>query len=303
MAEERLIDDDLDKNKKFKIRKNADGEDELYMAETDVDEEETFDDSLFEIPEFAKDDEEAAILTPEQLAAREEERRLKEEQKRQTVQRYLSKAQELYAESDYDGAGYQLNSAENTDGKCGDVFCLKIKVLTRSFTDFSAVDECVSCAEGIRYYCTPEQKAELCALSSPLENHVQKLEEKAAALHVEVEGKKSERRAVFEKDRNKSISWFTFTIVPFIACLIVAIAFGSVIFAKQDGTNLIITIVFAALALIFFIATLFTSHKMWSAMRKVSLNEKNSSTRLGRDYESLISEIKKLKDVLSAIKS
>ena len=33
MAEERLIDDD--KDKKYKIRKNADGEDELYIDDTE----------------------------------------------------------------------------------------------------------------------------------------------------------------------------------------------------------------------------------------------------------------------------
>ena len=62
MAEERLIDDD--KDRKYKIRKNADGEDELIIDDT-PDEDET-DIPVFAVPE-AEDDEEAAVLTPEEF--------------------------------------------------------------------------------------------------------------------------------------------------------------------------------------------------------------------------------------------
>lgn len=303
MAEERLIDDDLNKDKKYRIRKNAAGEDELYIDETPDGEDDTLDAVLFEVPELSEDDEDAAVLTPEQLAAREDARRREEEQKRLIAEECLAKAGELYAQGDFDGAMYNLNTAENTVGKNGEIISLKTKVVTRGFTDFSRYDDCAACADAVYFCCTPEQKAELLSLSAPLESEINKLEEKAAELHAEVETKKSERRAVFGKERAKSVKWFSFTVVPFIACLIVAIAYGSVMFAKQDGTNLIVAIVFAALALVFFVATLISSHKMWSAMRKYSLNEKNSSTRIGREYESLISDVKKLKNLLSAIKS
>ena len=61
MAEERLIDDD--KDRKYKIRKNADGEDELYI-DLEESEEESGESLEFEVPEFETDDEEAAVLTP-----------------------------------------------------------------------------------------------------------------------------------------------------------------------------------------------------------------------------------------------
>ena len=73
MAEERLIDDD--KDRKYKIVKNADGEDELVIDGA-PDEAESADEVGFEVPELDSDDEEAAIMTPEQLAARE---RMREE--------------------------------------------------------------------------------------------------------------------------------------------------------------------------------------------------------------------------------
>ena len=68
MAEERLIDDD--KDRKYKIRKNADGEDEL-VVDSAPEEEEEAEDIEFEVPELDSDDEEAAVMTPEQLAVRE----------------------------------------------------------------------------------------------------------------------------------------------------------------------------------------------------------------------------------------
>lgn len=304
MAEERLIDDELDKNKKYKIRKNADGEEELYFdgEETEEGENAEYGAEFYEVPAFSEDDESAGVLTPDQLAERAEARRIAEENKRLYVAECVGKATELLGEGDFEGALYNLNSAEYADEKCGDVYALKIKALTRNFCDFTALDDCVACSEGIRRYCSDGQKEELSASAANVEKHIEKLEEQAAGLHVEVESKKSERRAVYSQKRNKSIKLFGFTIVPFIACLIFAISFGSVMFAKQNGANLILTIVFAALSVIFFVATVITSHGMWTAMRKYSLNEKNSSTRIGREYEELLTEIKKLKTVLTSFK-
>ena len=298
MAEERIIDDDLDRNKKYKIRKNSDGEDELYIDDSNEVEVAEIDETVFDIPEFVEDDEEAAVLTPEQLATREEAKRQEEERKRRLVAESIAAAEALIAEGDFDGALYHLNTAENTDGRYGGVFALKIKVLTRNFTDFTSAQDCVACAECIKKYCTAEQKAELAALSEPLKKHTQSLEEQIAAIHVEVEEKKSERRIVFMQDRKKWVMGFTFTVIPFLACLIMAISFSTVIHAELSYTNLILTIIFAALAFIFFIATVFTARKMWAAMRKVSLNEKNSATRLGREYEELVDTAKKLNAVL-----
>ena len=73
MAEERLIDDD--KDRKYRIRVNENGEEELEIIDPDdVDEE-----PVFDMPDYEEDDEEAAILTPEQLAERE---RIKAEEER-----------------------------------------------------------------------------------------------------------------------------------------------------------------------------------------------------------------------------
>ena len=74
MAEERLIDDD--KDRKYKIRINEDGEEELVIDDT-PDEDES-DIPVFQIPVYDEDDEDAASLSPQEFAERE--KRKKEEQ-------------------------------------------------------------------------------------------------------------------------------------------------------------------------------------------------------------------------------
>lgn len=301
MAEERLIDDDLNKDKKYRIRKNADGEDELYIDDSVQEDFEEFEAVSFDVPEFSEGDGE---LTPEQIAIAEQEKRARAERIKGALSVNLEKAQSKLLEEDFDGALQSVDAALEIDPTSGAAWSLKLKSLTKNFTDFERSDDCVETASNVEQYCSDEQKSELADQSAPLENRLMQLEEKAAAMHVEVEDKKAERRATFLADRKKSVMWFCLTGVPFIACLIVAIAFAITLLDLVEiyGVNLIITIVAGVLAVIFFIATIFTSHKMWDSMKKLSLNEKNKSTQLGRDYENLLSEIKKLNTVLHSFK-
>ena len=299
MAEERLIDDDLNKDKKYRIRKNADGEDELYIDDTVEEEAPDLEAISFSVPEFSDGDGE---LTPDQIAAAEEEMQVRAERIKSALSVNLEKAQAKLAEEDFDGALNFAEAALQISPSSGVACAIKLKALTKNFADFECTDDCTAAAEMVAANCNAEQKAELAELSAPLENRIMRMEEQAAAMHVEVEEKKSERRKVFLEDRKKSVKWFSFTAVPFFACLVIAIAFASVMFAREDGTNLILAIIFAGLAALFFIATLVTSHKMWGDMKKLSLNEKNSSTQLGRDYESMLSDIKKLNTVLHSFK-
>ena len=299
MAEERLIDDDLNKDKKYRIRKNADGEDELYIDDSVQEEIEEFEAVSFDVPEFAEGEDE---LTPEQRAIAEQEKKSRAERIRGALSVNLEKSQGKLLDEDFDGALESAEAAIQIDPTSGAAWSLKLKSLTKNFTDFERIDDCMEAASNIAQFCSHNQKSELSEQASPLESKIMQLEEQAAVLHVEVEEKKSERREKFLEDRKKSVKWFCLTGVPFVAFLIVAIAFASIMFARKDGVNIVVTIVFAALAAIFFIATLFTSHRMWEAMKKLSLNEKNKSTQLGRDYEKLLSDIKKLNTVLHYFK-
>ena len=299
MAEERLIDDDLNKDKKYRIRKNADGEDELYIDDSVEEEPTDLETVTFTVPEFSDGEGE---LTPEQIAAAEQEKRERAERIKGALSVNLEKAQAKLSEEDFAGAFTSIESALQVDPSSGEAWALRLKILTKNFTDFDSVDDCVETTENIRNFCSEEQKAELAEEGTSLESHIIKLEEQATELHVEVEQKKSERRKVFLENRKKSVKWFSITCVPFIFCLIMAIAFASIIFTNKYGVYVVLTIVFAVLAALFFIASLFTAHRMWADMKKLSLNEKNSSTSLGRNYEKMLSDIKKLNTVLKSFK-
>ena len=67
MAEERLI--DADKDKKYRIKINADGEEELVVDEGVEPVEEVVQEVLFEVEEISEDNEEEAVMTPEQARA------------------------------------------------------------------------------------------------------------------------------------------------------------------------------------------------------------------------------------------
>lgn len=301
MAEERLIDDDLNKDKKYKIRKNADGEDELYIDDSVQEEPANLEAVTFNVPEFSDGDGE---LTPEQMAAVEQEKRERAERIKGALSVNLEKAQAKLAEKDFEAALQSVEAALQVDPTSGAAWSLKLKILTKSFTCFERVDECVDASASITTRCSDEQKAELSEMSAPLENRIMRLEEQAAALHVEVEQKKSERRKVFLANRKKSVMWFSITCLPFIVSFVLALVFFSTLpdLVNVQGVNLILTIVFAGLAVLFLIATVFTARKMWSDMKKLSLNEKNSSTQLGRDYEKMRSDIEKLNTVLHSFK-
>ncbi len=287
MAEERLIDDD--KDKKYKIRKNAQGEDELYLEESPEEE------VTFEIPEFETDDEEAAVMTPEQLAARQ--KMLEEEQKRRAekIADLISRANEAAEAENYEAARYHLAEAAEIDGENGEIRFLQLKTLTRGFTDYTLLDEAAEAAEGVKDYCTPEQKKELSEISAPLKERMEKTEAELNALGEENEAKKAERREVFKNKRKAALIAFTATAVPLLLCAICAAVVGSKINSVKDSTVFIaVTIVFAALAVIAFIATIFTAHNLWKTSQKVKRNENNQNTRLGREYEAKKTEFAEL---------
>ena len=92
MAEERFIDDDLNKNKKYRIRVNEDGEEELII-DAPTDDEQPEGQMLFDVEEVEEEDEEAAAMTPEQLAARREKEQREELERQLKLGALLESAQ------------------------------------------------------------------------------------------------------------------------------------------------------------------------------------------------------------------
>lgn len=291
MAEERLIDDD--KDRRYKIRVNENGEEELVVnAAQDEDEREEIG---FEVPDFDTDDEEAAVMTPEQLAARQKAREEEESKRHNMTQQYISRAKACLATEDYSGAIYALEQAGELDANNGEVYALKVKAYSRYFTDWSALDECADAADGLGDFGNDEQKRELAEMAKPLEERILQTKQTVEALNRENEEKKGERRAAFKQRRKSALIAFAATVLPFVAFLIAAVVLGTqYMYTREDSLFTILTIVFASLAGVAFIATVITSRRLWAACRNVSRNERNVSTKLGREYEEKSAEYEKL---------
>ena len=133
MAEERLIDDD--KDRKYKIRINEDGEEELVIDDR-VEEPEVEEQPEFDMPDFDEDDEEAAVMTPEQLAARDRAREEAEAKRLNDIAELTSRALSIMDEGRYDDAVYLLDEARSL-GDDGRVCALQVVALTKNYTDFS----------------------------------------------------------------------------------------------------------------------------------------------------------------------
>ena len=301
MAEERIIDDD--KDKKYRIRINEDGEEELEVIDLGMEEEqeEAYETGL-EIPEFEEDDEEAAAMTPEELALarkREEEERAAKTAKAEEL---IAKARALEEGGDGEYALISLDSAEREYDGYGAIYPLKLRLLTKNFTDFSRLDEVESVSQKLRAHSSAADKKYvrenfLAAAEEELGSQI----EKNAALKAENEGKKAERRARFKSAAKKSLAIFLSAFVIFIALLCVAVYFSTIMFADRGGANLVVTIVLFALAAVAFIASVILARPLARNARRVRLNERDSSTALGRSCIEGAEREKKLRSLCDNI--
>ncbi len=298
MAEERLIDDD--KDRKYKIRKNADGEDEL-VVDSAPEEEEEAEDIEFEVPELDSDDEEAAVMTPEQLAARELAKLQEEEKRRNKLAEYAAHAERLISENKFEDALYVLEEAE-TLGVDGRISALKLQALTCGYSDFSRTEECFSAADAVLTYADNETKAEYAEYVSDIAVRAEELGKQVEELNVQNEEQRSARQVKFLAKRKKALIWFAATAVPMLVFAILSIYFSTVMHAQMDHTNMILCFVFAGVAGAFFLASLFTAHALWSSVRLLKLNAKNSSTKLGREYEQKKAQYEVMNKITQAFK-
>lgn len=297
MAEERFIDDD--KDRKFRIRKNADGEDELILDDSAEETEEVKDG--YEFVESDTDDEEAAVLTPEQLAER---RRIKEEEERIKAEKLAAAIGEVrlkIEQGDFESAIFRTKEAQEAFENNGELACLKLLSESRNLTDFSALDKCCEAAAEVKDYASAEEIEPLKGMCGQLKVQIEKLTSERDETERINEEKKAERRAVFAADRARSVKFFLATAIPFTAALVLAIAFATLIFTDLSGSYLVATIVCAAVAGVFLLLSFITARKLWGSQRNVFQNEKDDKTELGRKYLELKEHVEKLNGIYAAI--
>jgi hypothetical protein len=297
VAEERLTDTDLDKDKKYRIRKNSEGEDEL-----EVDEEAEEEEVEFTVPTYAYDVENAENMSPNEfeqmMKAREEEEQLKKQQ----IEEHLQEAQKALEQGEFETVLYQANVILSVDENNAEALSYKMRALSRNFSDLIELSACAEVAELLADVATPEQKA---ALKSEVEPfylaELDKRKAKAQELGTQNEAKKADRRVRFLAQRKKALTKFLIFAVPFVVFLALAIGFACVITARENGLFVIMTAVWGGLAVVTLVGTVIFSRGLVDAQRKVNLNEKDSSTKLGRELLAVEDEISMLERILGAV--
>ena len=292
MAEERLIDDD--KDRKYRIRINENGEEELVIIDSDDGEEEE------ELPVFDVVTADGEELTDEQLDKRVAEKREAALKKAEALK---ATAQEKIAEGDFESAQYALSQAAELTEYDGELYYLQLKAYSRGMTNFLDLQKCVDAAEGVKEYTGIEQKQELLSLSGPLKARIAEFSAKCENLSEENERGKEERRETFARGAKSALTVFVCTAVPFVALFVLAIVFASMMFADLSGIYIILTIVFAVLAAISLFVMLFTFNRFLSAKRKVKLNEMDTATKIGREFLACSEELESLKKIYSSLEN
>ena len=303
MAEERLI--DTDKDKKYRIKINENGEEELVVEDGVTAEEEgqaAYEEVMFAAPEEFYEGDESG-LTPEQL----EEKRKREEEERaerqEKVAELLEKAKKESLLYRYATALEYIEKAEELDGENGEAQALKLVAYTRNFTDYSQIIPASACADKLAAYTPDERKAELLKSAQPsLDSEISKLRTTVSAMNKENEEKRAERAVRFNRDRNIAIGVFCALAAVLIAFVALAGYYGSIIYTVPTNKYLISTCVFAGLALLTLFAAAFAARFLNITCRRVRLNKKNTTTQLGRDLLAEQAKLKAFVAVYSALK-
>lgn len=290
MAEERLIDDD--KDRKYRIRKNENGEEELVVIDDEQEEE--------EVPEYG-------VITDEDDELSKEEQEERNAQRREAALRkaesFKAKARKNLEEGDFESAQYALSQAAELTEYDGELYYLQLKASSRLMTNFLDLQRCVDAAEGVKEYSTDEQKRELYSISEPLKSRIAEFEKKCEALSAENEQGKAERRETFANGKSKALGLLACTVIPMILFAVLAIVFSTLMKSDISDAYMILMIVFAALAVALLFASIFTFNKFLNASRKVKLNESDSSTKIGREYLSCKEELDNLKKIYSSFEN
>ena len=302
MAEERLIDDD--KDKKYRIKINEDGEQELVIDESQAPQEvQPVEEVSFEAPENYEQDEEAASLTPEQYAQKLEQLKKDREERRAKACELVKNAEKDAALEKYATALEYLAKAEELDSENGDIYALRMAVYTRDFTDFEQITDAAESAEGVKKYTTAEVKHELYKKAEKkLEENIAKLRGKVKSLNDENEKKKAERAVKFTADRNKAIIIFGCIFALFAASVSLCGYFASIIYTVSTGLYLALTITFAAVSFVLIIACAFAARNLLISLRRLKMNGKNTSTSLGRELLEQQARLKAFIDVRDSLK-
>ncbi|MGN0813117.1 MAG: hypothetical protein ACI4MQ_06400 [Candidatus Coproplasma sp.] len=272
MAEERLI--DTDKDKKYRIRKNADGEDELYIDES-VEEEEV-EEVTFMVEDEAEEGQEDYA---ERYTVSEEERA----QRAKEAEEFIQNARRECEEGRFATAADFLEKALELDGENGEIYALELVIYTRNFTDYSRMKDALEYADELKQYTSLKTKQELFAKAKQgLEENIESLQKTVDDLSEENEKQKAVRAKKFVADRNGTAVLMSLVLAIFAVLAGLSIYCYLNIHSVQTNGYLIAAIALSAVAFVAFVISGIILSKLLTACRRVRLNNKNTATELGR---------------------
>lgn len=275
MAEERLIDDD--KDKKYRFRINEKGEEELIIddgANEDAPAEEaeiSFDEAASEY-QFSDDGTEGEEITAAQ---------------REKLSALLDSARADVDEGRYSTALESIETARAILPEDGELCALRLEAYTCRFTEYPdrILPDAADAARDVKKYSSAQAKKDMFSRAGgKLRAMIAQLKEQAQEVSAVNEQKKAERAEIFLADRKKALVRFICAAVPFVAFLVLACVFSTMLFADMTGRFIVLTAVFGGLAFISFIILAFMSRFLNIAARRVRLNRDNSRTEIGRKY-------------------
>lgn len=300
MAEERLFDDD--KDKKYKIKVNENGEEELIIDVGGEEEAQEPEVTLTDYPE--EEDEKERIMTDEQL---EELKRREEAEKKEREEKAVilcDRAAKDCRSGKFSTALDNLESAEELCPDMGEIYALRLVAYTKNFTDFTQIVNAAEGADKIAQNLDESKKAEIFSVShDKIEANINSLRNAITALDKQNEEKKAERAVKFKKDRNTALEFFAVALVLFAGFAATAIYYSTIIFSVNTGLYLTFTCLFGALSLVAFVCTAVAARFLITACRRLKTNKRNVSTQLGRDLLAKQADLKAFLAVNAALKT
>ena len=284
MAEERLVDDD--KDRKYRIRINDDGEEELELADYAEEPEGS-------VPEYGFEEDERQS---------ERELALREEAASRRALDLLRKAEALGEEGQTDYAIVTLDSARRQCERIGGIYPLEIKLLTGGFTGLSRLDEVAELTPKLKEHCSPAERREVFAALAPVcEREIAEQEGKNRELAEENEQKKAERRIRFKARLNRAAIAFACAAVPFVIFMCAGIGFATVMRSDLSGAYMAATIAMFVLAAAAFVLSAAFARPLAKYARRMRRNEDDNSTALGRSLIKGRERADKLRQIYSDI--
>lgn len=291
MAEERLIDED--KDKKYRFRLNADGEEELVVDGGD-DAPSAPEEAELSFDAEQDEPEEDEIEAAKRFAAEQAE----------ALAGLLDRTREEMSAGRYSTALEFLSEAGEISPEDGDVAALELAVYTRELTDFSegALGDAVAAAGRVAEFSSAERKAELKEMGADrLGGMISALESEERSLGEQNERKKAERAEIFNADNRRARVRFLCAAAALLVFAAPAIFFSTIMFSDTSGTFIVLTAVFGALALIALGFCGFTGRGYIVTSRRVRMNRDNSRSQLGRDYEKCRRRLDALRTIYNAL--